>query len=142
MKPTRMALRRFLKEVDGDFSPALSERVDLDVFADKLLKNANFFYDESDRGNIKCLVAMYANDFEKKYAYIPLVAVASNYRKQGLGSKMMLKALDYIHSLGDGIKIIGIHTNNPIAFELYKKLSFHEVCVCDDNKYYLEYHIK
>lgn len=140
MRPSKESLLDFFKEVDTDFHPTLSEKTDLSLYADKILRNAILFCEFSSSGKIKGLVVMYANDYEKKYAYIPLVAVSPAYRRLGLGHKMLVEALNYVKSLDGKILSVGIHTNNPIAYKLYQKLAFEYVSDCD-NRFYLEYHL-
>ena len=124
MKPAKDVLLDFLKELDGDFHPPLSEKTDLESFADKMLDNAVFFYELSDSGSIKGLIAMYANDYEKQYAYIPLLAVSPRYRKLGIANRLLSATLQYIASLKGKINTIGIHANNPVAISLYQKIGF------------------
>ena len=131
-------LMKFFRKIDKDFDPILSHKIDLDSFCEKMLKNANFFVSYADDGEIKGLVAIYANNFESHYSYIPLVAVDSHFRKQGIARTLLSQAIDYVRCLGkDKINCIGIHTNNPIAFHLYKELGF---CLKDEsqNREYLE----
>lgn len=137
MKPTEAVLLKFLREVDGDFYPPLSQKTDLNLFAEKMLANAEFFYEQSDSGNIIGLVAVYANDWEKKYAYIPLVAVSPFYRRLGVANKLLLAALDYVASLGSKIQTIGIHTNNSVAVKLYQNIGFKSVNI-EDGRTYME----
>ena len=114
-------LMEFLQKVDKDFTPYLSQKTDLSAFGDRLLNHANLFVSKDEKGEIKGLVALYANDFVKKYAYIPLLAVAPEYRKQGIARMLMNEAIDYVRELGsEKIQVIGIHTSNPIAFDFYK----------------------
>lgn len=137
MKVTKAALLKFLKEVDEDFYPPLSQKTDLNLFAEKMLANADFFYEQSDSGNIIGLVAIYDNDWEKKYAYIPLVAVSPFYRRLGIANKLLLAALDYVASLGSKIQIIGIHTSNFIAVKLYQNIGFKSVSI-ENGRTYME----
>ena len=120
MELTQESLVRFLREVDKDFHPTLSEKTDLKEYVAKILEKAMLFYELSDSGDIKGLVIMYANDFEKKYAYIPLVAVSPLYRQQG-------ESLQYLNTLKGEIQVLGIHTNNPVALALYQKMGFKSV---------------
>ncbi len=135
MKPDKEMLLRFLREVDEDFHPFLSQKTKLSVFADKMLNNATFFYEVSDSGDIKGLVAIYANDYEKKYAYIPLVAVSPSYRKRGIASRLLLAALDYVKSLNGKILSVGIHTNNSVAVKLYLGVGFESVNTSNGRNY-------
>ena len=127
MELTQESLVRFLREVDKDFHPPLSEKTDLKEYVAKILEKAMLFYELSDSGDIKGLVIMYANDFEKKYAYIPLVAVSPLYRKQGVVYKLLGESLQYLNTLKGEIQVLGIHTNNPVALVLYQKMGFKSV---------------
>lgn len=122
MKPNKEALVHFLKEIDNNFYPALSIKTDLNIFADKLLRKAVLFY-ELDNKKIIGLVAMYANDYEKQYAYISLVGVLPSYRQRGIAKKLLREAVEYVGSQ-EKIRKIGIHTNNPIALRIYCTLGF------------------
>ena len=137
MKPTEAVLLKFLREVNGDFYPPLSQKTNLNLFAEKMLANAEFFYEQSDSGNIIGLVAIYANDWEKKYAYIHLVAVSSSYRRLGIANKLLLAALDYLASLGSKIQTVGIHTNNSVAVKLYQNIGFKSVDI-ENGRTYME----
>lgn len=115
----------FLLKVDKDFTPCLSQKTDLYTFCERLLTYANLFVSKTQTGDINGLVALYANDFVKKYAYIPLVAVAPEDRKRGIARKLMNDAIDYAKGIGaENIQTIGIHTSNPVAFDFYKELGF------------------
>lgn len=134
-------LMEFLQKVDKDFTPYLSQKTDLSAFGDRLLNHANLFVSKDEKGEIKGLVALYANDFVKKYAYIPLLAVAPEYRKQGIARMLMNEAIDYVRELGsEKIQVIGIHTSNPIAFDFYKELGFRLLDEIN-NREYLELHL-
>lgn len=135
MKPTKEALLRFLKEVDGDFNPPLSEKTDLAQYADKILRNAVLFCDLTDFGAIKGLIVLYANDYAKKYAYIPLAGVGSSYRKQGIAGKLLSEAIQYVEALKGKIQVLGIHSNNPVAISLYQKMGFESVETIDGRTY-------
>ena len=134
-------LMEVLQKVDKDFTPYLSQKTDLSAFGDRLLNHANLFVSKDEKGEIKGLVALYANDFVKKYAYIPLLAVAPEYRKQGIARMLMNEAIDYVRELGsEKIQVIGIHTSNPIAFDFYKELGF-RLLDESNNREYLELHL-
>lgn len=134
----KSVLMKFFHKIDKDFNPSLSHRTNLDLFCEKLQKNANLFVSYADDGEIKGLVAIYANNFESHYSYITLVAVDSKFRKQGVARTLLEQAIDYVRDLGnDKINCIGIRTNNPIALHLYEKLGF---CLKNEsqNRSYLE----
>lgn len=137
----KKTLMEFLQKVDKDFTPYLSQKTDLSAFGDRLLSYANLFVSRAENGEIKGLVALYANDFVKRYAYIPLLAVAPEYRKQGIARKLMNEAIEYVKKLGtEKMQVIGIHTSNPIAFDFYKELGF-RLLDESNNREYLELHL-
>lgn len=131
-------LMKFLQEVDKDFTPCLSQKTDLPSFCDKILDNARLFASYSGPDKLNGLVVMYANDFIRKYAYIPLLAVSPDCRKQGIARRLMDAALGYVRSLGsEKIRVVGIHTGNPVAFRSYERLGFRLVDE-SNNREYLE----
>ena len=112
----KSVLLKFLRKVDDDFVPTLSQKTDLDEFCTKIMSKAMLFVSYAKDGNINGLVVMYANDFEHHYSYVSLVAVDLSFRKQGIADSLMRKAISYVKNLGkDKINCIGIHTNNPLA---------------------------
>ncbi len=131
------SILRFLRTVDHDFSPYLSDKTDLEDFAEKISKVSHYEYEMSDNGEIKGMVVGYANDRVRKFAYISMVAVHPQHRKQGVAKRLILAFIKYVSNI-EYIKILGIHTNNPVALNLYKEVGF--VIVSESNgRYYLEY---
>lgn len=131
-------LYRYLVNVDTEFNPSLSSRIDLKQYAERVTENAYICCALSYEDNIIGVVVFYANDFEKRYAYIPLVSVCSEYRRQGIARKLMDYVLFFIKSSGN-ISIVGIHTYNQYAFDLYVKLGFKEVSNIDGRLYLEKY---
>ena len=136
-KPSLNLLLEFIKKVDSDFTPALSDRIEIQDFANKLIHNAEFFCIVDDQDRVGAVVALYANDYENKYAYYPFVATLSSLRGRGLASSLMQESLDYLHELSGNIRCAGIHTNNRIACHLYEKMGFN-IINNTDGRYYLE----
>lgn len=134
-------LYQYLTSVDKDFNPALSTKTDLKQYTERIADKAKICCALSDEDNIIGIVAFYANDFEKHYAYIPLVSVSSEYRRQGIARKLMEYAVLYIKSLNGKISVVGIHTYNQYAFDLYVKLGFKNISETD-KMFYLEYTIE
>lgn len=134
-------LYQYLTAVDKDFNPALSSKIDLKQYTERIVEKAKICCALSDEDNIMGVVVFYANDFEKQYAYIPLVSVSAEYRRQGIARKLMKYALVYIKSLNGKISVVGIHTYNQYAFDLYVKIGFKNIPETDKISY-LEYTIE
>lgn len=133
-------LLKFLLEVDDDFSPKLSQKVELSDFTTKVLDKAHCVFENGEKQDIIGVVVGYANDKEKRYSYISLVAVGKKYRKQGVAKRLLKQYVEYASSI-PYIDTIGIHTNNPIALKMYMELGF--VVIEEINKrYYLEYKVR
>lgn len=114
-------LLSFLQCVDKDFRPALSEKVSLPAYARKIIEKADLALENED-DHIVGLVVLYCNDEVGKRAYIPLVGVAAEYRNKGIAKKLMTRVIQIVRDRG--FKVIGIHSNNPIAVRLYQSLGF------------------
>ncbi|MBQ7352539.1 MAG: GNAT family N-acetyltransferase [Clostridia bacterium] len=117
------SLLQFLKKVDSDFPVPLSEKQDLNAFADKLIKNATICYEMNDE-EIVGLVAGYTNNEEKESAYISIVAVLDKARGKGIGKKLVS---DFIQTAQNkGFKSVNLYTstNNEVAIKMYDSLGF------------------
>lgn len=124
----------FLKDVDDDFKPQLSQKVDIESYVDKIMHNAILFVD-SKNDCICALVVLYCNNYKEKIAHIPLVVVRKEYRSQHLATHLLQQAISYTKQ--KHFNIIEVNTNNPIALDLYCKNGF-IIKKHSNNRYYLE----
>ena len=91
----------FMREVDGDFVPPLSERVDLDAYATKLLDPAVNIVAVSDRGTpIQGAVSFYCDPAQYDSVHLSFLAVGPGLREQGCAHELMLRCSDYALSAG------------------------------------------
>lgn len=111
----------FILDLDKDFVPRLSQKVDIYNWVDKLFSLAYVTAAMQD-DNLVGLVVFYANDKNFYKGYITYVAVSPLYRKQGLATNLLQYSFDTIKNVG--MKTIGIHTNNVNAMNLYRKVGF------------------
>lgn len=125
---------RFLKDIDNDFYPPLSEKVILEEYVDKIYQKSHLISHCLDDGKVVGLVVVYCNDFINYRAYVALVGVLKDYRGKGIAEMMMRECIDYVRN--NNFKTIGIHLNNQIAINLYKKLGFN--IIEDGNRVYME----
>ena len=133
-------LYNLVLEVDGEFSPKLSEKIELSEFTSKALKKGHCVFENGDEQDLKGVVVGYANDKVKRYSYISLVAVGKKYRKQGVAKRLVKQFVEFVSSI-PYIDTIGIHTNNPIALKMYIDLGF--IVIEEINRrYYLEYRVR
>ena len=113
-------LYHFLKDIDQDFSPYLSSKVVLSEYVEKIQNHAELIVDKTVA--LRGIVVLYCNDVVNFKAYISLVGVRSEFRGMGIARKMMVEAINKAQD--NGMKVIGIHSNNEIALKLYKSLGF------------------
>lgn len=113
-------LYNFLKDIDEDFTPCLSSKVNLSEYIEKIQNQAELIVDQAV--SLRGLVILYCNDVVNYKAYISLVGVSREFRGMGIARKMMVEAIQKAQD--NGMKVIGIHSNNPIALNLYKTLGF------------------
>lgn len=114
-------LYRFLREIDEDFSPSLSSKVTLFEYVEKIQNKAELIID-IDNNIIRGLVVLYCNNLDNRNAYISLVGVKKDYRGRGIARNLMKDAIKIAKD--KGMKILGIHSNNPAALNIYKTLGF------------------
>lgn len=110
----------FLNEIDEDFSPHLSNKVNLHEYVLKIQNNAELIVD--NECVLRGLIVLYCNDYIQKRAYISLVGVRRDFRGRGIARKMMMNAIEIAKD--KGMEIIGIHSNNQAALNLYKNIGF------------------
>lgn len=127
-------LYEFLRSIDKDFIPHLSEKVNLEEYVDKILEKSYLIHYNDNDGRLIGLLVLYCNDLENKKAYIPLVGVLEGFRGNGIAKKMMLECINFVNQ--KGFKTIGIHSNNLIAIDLYKKFGFK--IISGDKRVYME----
>lgn len=58
------------------------------------------------------------------FADVATIAVASDFQKQGIGSKLFQFILDYASEHGANRVLLEVRTNNSGAIEMYKKFGF------------------
>ncbi len=90
----RELLTSYLKNADALFSPPLSERgVDLGLYARKLLEHGIVAMVPRGEGQIGGIVGFYANDHERRVAYLSVVVVDGDAQGKGVGTQLIRHAL-------------------------------------------------
>ena len=108
------------------FVPKL-ERVPRTVegYAEQLATFCTIAYDIDEKYQIKGMVAGYTQNLNRPdYALIAEVYVNREYRREGLGEKLMIRFINHCESVG--LKGIWLHVyaDNDQAQKLYQKLGF------------------
>lgn len=134
----------FIIQVNNDFIPPLLDRIDIELFFNKIKCYSNSFICRVDN-RIAGLLILYANNFEEKKAYISLLATKSEYRCMGIATKLLSTSFDYARIRG--MLNIGVHTFKDSLVEYYMKRGFSVVSQEYSNerkvdRYYLEKKLK
>jgi ribosomal protein S18 acetylase RimI-like enzyme len=115
-------IRLFLLEVDSDFIPVLSERVDIKMYAKKLAERAeNLFV--VVRGENVASCSVYCNE---DIAFISSFAVKKKYWMQHIGSKMMGAVKKHAVSCGCSKIRLEVGAFNCTAKLFYENCGFLE----------------
>lgn len=116
------SLYSLLNQVDSDFSPTLSSRVDLEQYALKLLKVARVFgiYQKKE---LLGAMAIYMNDLDSKVAYCPFIAVLSDFRGNGFSQKLIETSIMELKSKKFSKLLLTVRVDSPACY-LYKKVGF------------------
>ena len=130
---TEKDIQVFLREVNADFPVPLSEKVDLDIYAEKLLQKATLCC-EVENEAIVAMVAGYTDNISNGLAYIALVATLKSYRGKGLARKLVNEFLECCKQ--KSIKAVHLYTHhkNLAALRLYADLGFAEYVVLDEKR--------
>lgn len=106
-----------------NFTPALSEKVNIEGYAQKLAQHATNF--EAWDGEVLIgLVDAYLNDLTNRTGFITNVSTVSGYSGQGIASKLLQQCID--RSIEQGFWSIGLEVNKQSlgAVRLYQKFGF------------------
>lgn len=128
---------QFLSDINADFNPPLSSKVNLDDYVNKIIQHSELVI-RADYSGIYGMVVLYANDMTSRRAYVALVGVKNAYRGRGIAKDMVRETIAIAKD--KGMTCVGIHSNNYVAIELYKSLGF--VVKIDEERKYMEYDIK
>lgn len=137
-----MKILNDLKDIESilvDFKnilPSLRNgRVDIKDFSEKLHQYACVFVFE-DNDVVKGFAAFYANDLSQKIAFLSMIAVKEEYRREHVGSKMLKFAELEARSKGMHFLKLEVSRSNLGAIRFYDN---HGYSVCEENStsYYM-----
>ncbi|WP_198120662.1 GNAT family N-acetyltransferase [Massilia rhizosphaerae] len=116
-------IKDLLVEVDNDFTPRLSVKLDFDVYCRKIAEKAVLFT-VYEAGKISGLVAVYCNDSAVDSAFVTMVAVRKSARSTGLGSALLRSSFAYAAKAGFKTMRLEIYKTNPGLRSFYGRLGF------------------
>lgn len=114
-----------LRGCDADFSPRLSERVQIEEYAGKIFRKAVRF-EAWARGELIGLVAAYFNDASRNTAYITSVSVLPRWTGKGSASVLLSECIRHAADAGFRRIDLEVQRDNEPALMLYRKFGFFE----------------
>ncbi|MBE5777390.1 MAG: GNAT family N-acetyltransferase [Clostridiales bacterium] len=120
---TRENLLRFLTEADRTFPVPLSEKQNLQTFADKLMELATLCV-RFDGDSIVSLIAGYTENVQNGMGYMSVAATLPVARGKGYAAALVQ---EFLQTARDkklrGVHLYAVHENLP-AMRMYAKLGF------------------
>lgn len=110
-----------LQSADSDFTPPLSQHIDLKKYSQKIVSHAHRFEAWIDERLIG-LIAIYDGD----PAYITNVSVLTDWQKSGIGSRLLHECIDFLKQKEILAVDLEVSKSNSSAISLYEKNLFHE----------------
>lgn len=131
-------LTSFIYSINEDFTPRLSERVNIDAWVLKFFSVADIIY-AKDGCKIVGAIVFYANDLVGHKGYITFIGISRHYRNHGIGTELLEKSFEIMKRIS--ITTVGIHTNSKEASKLYIQCGFKLIDESSDNKI-VRYHLE
>lgn len=124
----------FLKKIDSLFKIPLSQKIDLEEYSKKIVRNADVFL-ALDNESIVGIVVGYNNDKELKISNMSILVVLNEYQGKGIARKLVNNFLDLAKN--KKMEKVKLSTVDARALKLYESLNFK--IVREENEiYYLE----
>lgn len=108
---------------DQAFEPPLGDRVNIPLYAQKLIERA-VRHEAWVAGDLVGLVATYCTDVESYMAYVTSVSVLPQWRNLGLAEQLLRASLENAKAVGMRGARLEVGVGNARALRLYEKLGF------------------
>ncbi len=109
-----------MRQLKKDF---YSDAIDIVRFSEKIAKNGEFlaaFFDNVLAG----FIGYYANDYEKKAAFITTIVVSRAFQKQGVGKALLFACLKDCCQKGMNRCLLEVNKHNSNASDFYIHMGF------------------
>ncbi|QPB21241.1 GNAT family N-acetyltransferase [Rhizobium sp. 007] len=116
-------IARHLNECGGNFATGLSARIDIEIYAQKILLNAERFEAWSN-GILVGFLAMYCNDDKQKSAFITNVSVLEDWRGRGIAGTLLEQCITHADEKGFDTIRLEVEAANVAAVAVYGKFGF------------------
>jgi ribosomal protein S18 acetylase RimI-like enzyme len=117
------AICSHLIKCNNDFTPPLSEKVNIIEYTKKLF-NKSLRFEAWSEYDLIGLIAAYFNDSKNLVGYITNVSIARDFAGLGIASQLMNICIDYATKNNFREISLEVSKNNPEAIHLYRKFGF------------------
>lgn len=118
-----------LEECDHQFVPPLSNKINLELYSNKIKAHAETFEAWSDN-RLVGFIAVYCNNVQDKIAYITNVSVVSDFSRMKIADTLLGMVEARIKELKINTIELEVDVNNLKALNLYDKHKFIKECKC------------
>lgn len=119
----RQRLLAFMRSVSPYFRPALSDRVCLEEWVEKMLdRGMVLIIDEKE--NIQGAIGFYCNDHDRRRAFITFLGVDKSVWRQGVGKRLLGEAIDICRRNNMKSALVTTEADNVAALTLYTAFGF------------------
>ncbi len=108
---------------DDSFIPALSSRINILEYAQKIYNKAITF-EAWNKSELVGLIATYFSQPESGIAFITNVSVCKNYKGNGIGSHLLSNCIEYALTIKYKEIKLEVNSENTPAINFYKKHHF------------------
>jgi len=127
-KGSSAPIEKFIKAIDHEFVPFLSNKIDICKWAIKLDIFAINLVNLNQRGNIEALLSFYVN----KESYITFFAVSKAHREKGFGSILLDKCINECKKEQSSSIKVETWLSNKKAISLYLSKGFNKIEMKND----------
>jgi ribosomal protein S18 acetylase RimI-like enzyme len=115
-----------LLDCNDKFIPPLSQRVEINIYAQKISTNADKF-EAWQEDTLIGLLAVYCNDIEARKAFITIISVAEKFSNKGIASELLAKCIEYVRVINFEEITLEVSVQSVKARALYEKFGFQEI---------------
>ena len=119
----RSALKQLLTDVDDEFIPKLSVRLNLDEYVDKIIAKSTIV-PVYENGVLNAFISFYCNDLKDHVGYLSMIVVKRDYRNKGVAQLLIEYAISFLQHSGFKYFRLEVNKQNVKALNLYKKSGF------------------
>ena len=115
----------YLRKADDHFIPSLSDQVDLEIYAKKIIDHAETIEAWQENALIG-LLAVYLNNAKYSSAFITSISILKSFHGAGIAKKLMHDCIDLATRLDFEEVSLEVGRENVRAISFYHKIGFSE----------------